>query len=144
MQDRFEKITQYLVVPLKGDARERTVACEYFRKEKDEWIAVSGNDLRSHKKDILCITQPPYEEAVKRVPTVDPCLHLFAGVAKTRDTSRSMPNLMQVIDGAIIVAVYPNTSRSLILIFQRFTNDKEFGELVATTDPDVKNDPDAC
>jgi hypothetical protein len=142
MPNRFEKITHYLAVPLRGAARERTVKCQYFRKEGKEWIAVAPNDLRSYHKDVVSVSQPPYEEAVKVVPDADPCLHLFAGVAKTRNADHAMPNLMPVNDGAIIVAIYPKSSRSLILIFERRISETEFGELVATTDPDVRNGED--
>lgn len=141
MPKEFDKITQYLVVPIQGEATERTVKCQYFRVHHGHWISVTPDELRTHGQDIVCLRQPPYEEASKHVPNVDPCLHLFAGVAKTRNANRSIPNLMQVIDGALVVSAYPQTSRSLILIFQRHTSEFEFGELVATTDPDVKNDP---
>jgi len=143
MPHRFELITNYFVVPLKGQPSERTVRCQYFRHHEGDWIAVAPDALRSYHHDVACLRQPPYEEAVKRVPDADACLRLFAGVAKTRDADHAMPNLMPAdADGAIIVALYPQSARSLILIFQRFTSASTFGELVATTDPEIRNGPD--
>lgn len=142
MPNRFDRITNYLVVPLKGAATERTVKCEYFLKKGQDWIAVAPDKLRSDPQDIVCLSQPPYEEAVKFVPDADPCLQLFAGVAKTRNADHAMPNLMAADKGAIVVALYPKSNRSLILIFQRCTSDTDFGELVATTDPEIHNGTD--
>jgi hypothetical protein len=140
MPNRFDLITNYLVVPLIGGAGERTVTCRYFLKKNDGWTPVDPDKLNSNLQDVVCIRQPPYEEAVKIVPDADRCLHLFAGVAKTRNGSHAMPSLMPVDDGAIIVALYPESVRSLILIFQRVISNSEYGELVATTDPEVRND----
>ena len=59
MPNRFDRITNYLVVPLKGAAKERTVKCEYFLKDGDNWIAVAPDKLRSDPQDIVCLSQPP-------------------------------------------------------------------------------------
>lgn len=127
----------YLVVPLKGAPTERTVRCQYFLVDDGRWIAVPASDLYTYARDFIVLKQPDYEQAVRYVPDADPNLRLFAVVAKTRNANHRMPNLMAADHREVVVAVYPRTIRSAILVFERFHDDGHFGELVATTDPDV-------
>lgn len=129
---------RYLVVPLQGQPGERTVRCQYFLDDEGRWISVTSSDLCTLARDFIVIQQPEYEEAARHVPDADPTLRLFAVVAKTRNAHHRMPNLMAAEHREVVVAVYPKTIRSAILVFERHdpaTGD--FGELVATTDPDV-------
>ncbi len=128
----------YLVVPTQGAPKERTVSCQYFLVDEDgRWISVPATELYTYARDFVVLRQPGYEQAVRHVPDADPHLELFAAVAKTRDANHRMPNLMAADHRELVIPVYPRTIRSAILIFERRHDDAHFGELVATTDPDV-------
>lgn len=142
-------IPNYFVVPIVGSPLERVVTCLYFLSKGDDWVAVNPNKLSTRHHDIACVRQPTYEEAKRYVPNVDPTLVLFAAVAKTRDANTGMPVMVAADDNRqVVISVYPKTSRSLILVFQRFNLDGSYGELVATVDPDVQHgsdgSPDDC
>jgi len=139
-------LTNYLVVPLLGDPGERTVRCQYFREDfstvPPTWIVVNPGKLSTHRHDMIYFRQPTAQEAAPYVPNQDTTLELFAAVAKTRNADCGMPNLMPASTRRLSVSVFPETNRSVILIFQRFEADGSFGELVATTDPDVQHGTD--
>jgi hypothetical protein len=139
-------LTNYLVVPLQGDPGERTVRCQYFREDfstvPPTWIVVDPSKLSTHHHDMIYVRQPTAQEAAPYVPKQDTTLELFAAVAKTHDADCGMPNLMSASERRLSVSVFPQTTRSLILVFQRFEADGKFGELVATTDPDVQHGTD--
>jgi len=127
----------YLVVPTTGAPTERTVTCQYFLVDDEgHWISVPATELYTYARDFIVLRQPDHAQAMRHVPSADPTLRLFAAVAKTRDANHRMPNLMAADHRELVIPVYPKTIRSAILIFERHDG-AHFGELVATTDPDV-------
>lgn len=140
-------MTTYYVIPLKGDTN-APPAVDYYVEQGKKWIPVPDKVLDSSpytvRTDFVRLVQPGFRQMQDHgidTGTVDGSLTLFAGVAKTLQGDFGVPNLFQVSDGALVVPVARHTSRGVILIFTKRNEAGATVDLVASSDPVIKNGP---
>lgn len=140
-------MTTYYVIPL-TDNTNASPAVDYYAEDGKKWIPVKDKVLDSSpdtvRTDFVRLVQPSFRQMQDHgidTDAVDGSLTLFAGVAKTLQGDFGVPNLFQVSDGALVVPVARHTSRGLILIFAKHDEAGATVDLVASSDPVIKNGP---
>lgn len=154
------KMAQYYVIPVTMAGHSSAQGVEYFEeRKKGEWTSVSSDALDSAgqtcRGDLVKLIQPSEYDIERHAPDMlsrlDRSVTLFAAVARTFRGDEILPNFYAatVIDNVpvMVISVMKGAPRGVILIFTR--RDDANGtlaipimDLVASTDPEIKNSTD--
>lgn len=132
-QPASDGFTTYYVWPTPRAAGQVSQPCNYY---DTNWNQVTG-ELKAKAGDFVRLSMS-WSAPPASLPPVDKNLQLFAAVAKTRESSLSLPTLFSATDNSVVVPVVDHTTRCLLLIF--FGKDsKEHYFLTSTSDPLIGN-----